>query len=109
MGQHFYLDMSDEQIDGLSVPAWKKVVLKAMAHYGMFVGDTGSDYLGWSIFIQSGSSATSFGLEDPWKDVARQYNVPVSSGGASYWDLGGTVDWQSKLRVADPCVSQGTC
>jgi hypothetical protein len=45
LGQHFYLDMSSAEIDALNVPAWKKPILHAMAEYGMFVGDTGSDYL----------------------------------------------------------------
>ena len=41
MGAHFYLDMSDAEIDAARVPAWKRAVMLAAAHYGLFVGDTG--------------------------------------------------------------------
>jgi hypothetical protein len=108
LGQHFYLAMSSAEIDALNVPAWKKTILRAMAQYGMFVGDTGSDYLGWSIFVQSGSSYTSFGQTDPWVTLAKQYGIPSSSG-TYYFDLKDTVNWGSKLSVADPCVSRGAC
>ena len=33
--------MSDAQIAALAVPAWKKTILTALAHYGGYVGDTG--------------------------------------------------------------------
>jgi hypothetical protein len=108
LGQHFCLDMSSAEIDALNVPAWKKPILHAMAEYGMFVGDTGSDYLGWSIFVQSGSSYTSLGQTDPWVMLAKKYGIPSSSG-TYYFDLKDTVNWGSKLRVPDPCVSRGTC
>ena len=108
LGQHFYLDMSDAEITGLPIPAWKKTILRAMARYGMFVGDTGSDYLGWTISLQSGSSYTSFGLGDPWENLARRYGISPSSG-KYYFDLKDTVNWESRLRVANPCVSQQSC
>lgn len=109
MGQHFYLAMSDAEIDALSVPAWKKTVLRAIAHYGMFVEDTGSSYRGWSIGFESGSSYTSFGQTDPWVTLAKSYGIPQNSYGHYDFDLRNAVDWQSKLRVADPCVSRSTC
>lgn len=109
LGQHFYLDMTEAEINALSVPAWKKTVLRAMARYGMFVGDTGSSYLGWTVSLQSGSSYTSFGQADPWVDLAKKYGIPQSSGGKYYFDLKDTVNWGSKMRVADPCVSRRAC
>jgi hypothetical protein len=69
--------MGEDEIDALAAPAWEQAVLRA-ARYGMLVGDTGSDYLGWSIFVQSGSSYTSFGLPDPWVRLAQRYGVPAS-------------------------------
>jgi hypothetical protein len=114
LGQHFYLDLSDAEIDALGVPAWKKTVLHAMADYGMFVGDTGSDYLGWSLVVESGSGYTSFGQPDPWVSLAKEYGIASSyrsdiGQGVYYFDLAKTVNWGSELQVASPCVSRGTC
>lgn len=109
LGQHFYLDMTESEIKALSVPVWKKTILRAMAEYGMFVGDTGSSYLGWSVFLQSGSSYTSFGQPDPWVDLAKKFGIPESSGGKYYFDLRDTINWGAKMRVADPCVSRRAC
>ena len=109
LGQHFYLAMTAAEIDALPVPAWKKTVLRAMSEYGMFVGDTGSSFLGYGIVVQSGSSYTSFGQSDPWVSLAKQFGIPQSSGGKYYFDLRDTIDWGSKLRVADPCVSRREC
>jgi hypothetical protein len=114
LGQHFYLDLSDAEIDALGVPAWKKTVLHAMADYGMFVGDTGSDYLGWSLVVESGSGFTSFGQPDPWVSLAKEYGIASSyrsdiGQGVYYFDLAKTVNWGSELQVASPCVSRGTC
>ena len=64
MGQHFFLEMTDAQIEALSVPSWQKTILRAMARYGLYVGDTGGG--GWGIQFESGSSFTSFGQPDPW-------------------------------------------
>ena len=109
LGQHFYLDMSESQIGALAVPTWKKTVLRAMAEYGMFVGDTGSTHMGYGLLIQSGSSYTSFGEPDPWVGVAKKFGIPQSSGGRYYFDLADTIDWDAKMRVADPCVSRRAC
>ena len=109
MGQHFFLAMSDAEIDALSIPTWKKTVLRAIARYGMFVEDTGCSYRGWCIGLESGSSYTSFGQADPWVALAQNYGIPKNSYGHYDFDLRTAVDWQSKLRVADSCVSRRTC
>ncbi len=106
MGQHFYLEMSDAQINALMVPSWQKTILRAMAHYGMYVGDTGGS--SWGVQIESGTSYTSFGETDPWVTFAKQAGVPTyqSSYGLQYvfkWSQ--AVDWGSLLRtVAAPGV-----
>jgi hypothetical protein len=102
--------MTEAEINALAIPEWKKVVLRALRRYGMFVGDTGGP--GFQIQAESGSSFTSFGAEDPWVTLGRQYKVPSwgSSGARTYsFDLRGAVDWAEHLRVVDPCVSQRTC
>jgi hypothetical protein len=112
MGQHFYLEISDAEIRELSLPDWQKAVLRAMANYGMFVGDTGGG--GFAIQTESGSSYTSFGVPDPWVTLGRRYDLPTwvssSTGTRRYlFDIKDAVDWDSRLRVADPCVARGTC
>jgi hypothetical protein len=111
MGAHFYLNVPQAKIDALAIPYWKKAILTAMARYGMYVGDTGSDYTGWTIQIESGSSYTSFGLRDPWATLGTRWKLPTWSAGGTelyVFDLRGTVDWQGQLRVAKPSVSRAT-
>jgi hypothetical protein len=106
MGARFQLAMSDSQIDALSVPAWKKTILRAMAHYGMYVGDTGGG--GWGIQMESGSTYTSFGYEDAMVAFARQAGVPTYNG-KHVFNLRDGVDWAKYLRVVDPCEAQASC
>jgi hypothetical protein len=103
MGQRFFLDMDAAQIDALPNPAWQKTILHAMAEYGLYVGDTGGS--AWGIAIESGSSFTSFGYEDPWARLGRQYEVPTWDGAPDgkrryIFDLRTAVDWASALKVA---------
>jgi hypothetical protein len=110
MGQHLYLDMGEAEIDALSAPAWQKTILRAMADYGLFVGDTG----GGSLKTLSGTSYTSFGYADPWVELGEQFGVhswtSSSDGKRKYlFDLRETINWEAKLRVVDPCVAQGSC
>ena len=98
--------MTPEQIDALPVPAWRKTILRAMASYGMYVGDTGGG--GWGIKLQSGSTFTSFGFPDLLVQFAQDNGwVPYDT----HWvgNLRDGVDWARYLRVIDPCVSLGTC
>ena len=101
MGQHLFLEMTDGEIDALSLPGWQKTILRAMARYGMFVGDTGGP--GWGLIIESGSSFTSFGIRDPWLALARRLGLPEVAGDDGLpryvLDMRGAVDWASELRV----------
>jgi hypothetical protein len=106
-GTRFQLAMSDDQINALPVPTWKKTILTAIAHYGMIVGDTGGS---WGIAQESGAVYTSFGQPDKWVTLARQYNLPYYAGDQDYiFNLNNGVDWQRYLRVVEPCVSQVSC
>lgn len=110
MGQHFYLDMTSREISALRIPTWKKTILRAMAEYGLYVGDTG----GGSLKTMSGTSYTSFGMADPWIALGRKLGVPSWNSSSDkktkyLFDLREDVDWKSKLRVVDPCFAQGTC
>jgi hypothetical protein len=106
MGAHFQLAMTSEQIDALPVPAWKKTILRAMATYGMFLGDTGGG--SWGITRESGSTYTSFGYPN------RLVQFAQANGWEPYQDdwvgnLRDDIDWATHLRLLDPCVSQHTC
>ena len=107
MGAHFVLNMSDAEISALQVPRWKKTILTALAHYGMFVGDAiGSG--AWGLQFESGSTYTSFGEVDQVAAVAQSENVPRWNG-LYVFDIGSGVDWQSRLRLIDPCVAENSC
>jgi hypothetical protein len=98
--------MSDAEIGSLRVPAWKKTILRAMARYGMYFGDTGSG--GWGLQMESGASYTSFGFEDALVTFARSAGVPGRDG-QHVFDVGAGIDWRSRLRVIDPCEARGDC
>jgi hypothetical protein len=106
-GSRFQLAMSDEQIAAMNVPQWKKTILTAMAHYGMFVGDTGGSP--WEIEFESGATYTSFGMPDPWVDFFDEQPDVSRDGKYRYLSLASDVEWKKYLRVVDPCVSQRTC
>jgi hypothetical protein len=99
MGTRFALAMSEAQIEALALPAWKKAILRALANYGGYVGDTGGP--GFGVQFESGSSYTSLGLPDPWVTFAQRNHLP-SSGGRYALNLSEGVEWQRYLRVLAP-------
>ena len=106
MGTRFQLAMSDAEIDALAVPAWKRTILRAMARYGMYFGDTGGS--GMNLQFESGATYASFGREDAMVSFARKAGMRVSDGKAVF-DIRDGVDWAQRLRVIDPCEAQGSC
>ncbi|HEX2087540.1 MAG TPA: hypothetical protein VHF89_17785 [Solirubrobacteraceae bacterium] len=107
MGAHFMLDMSPQEIAALNAPQWKKTILTAMAEYGMFVGDTGGD---WGIKTESGLVYTAFGKADKFTELYKKWGANYHAPDDVYTlNLREGIDWKSRLRVVDPCVSQGTC
>ena len=105
MGARFQLDMSTLQINALPVPVWKKTILHAMADYGMYVGDTGGS--GWGLQFESGSTYTSFGIEDPLVAFGRAHGVP-NYHGRQVFNIHDGVDWAA-LRMLDPCTARAAC
>ena len=108
MGARFQLAMSEEEIDELAEPAWKKTILRAMAEYGMFGDDTGGGTWGIGIKLESGSTFTSFGFEDPLNAFAQ------ANGWTRYEDvwvgkLHDGIDWAGRLRMIHPCVTRRAC
>jgi hypothetical protein len=107
MGMRFQLDMTEEQIDALNVPEYRKIVLRAMARYGMYVGDTGGT---WGVKEESGATYSSLGYKDKWIEYAKQVGVPYYAPDDDWvFNLRDGVDWRRHLRVVDPCEANGSC
>ncbi len=109
LGARYYLKMKDGQIDALPVPAWKRPILKAMAHYGMIVGDTfGGDRHAFGLGAESDTQYTAFGHPGRYRQLGEAWGVPTYAG-AHVFDIGTGVNWRDRLRVVRPCVSRGDC
>lgn len=113
LGARVQLAMSAAEIDRLDVPPWTKTLLHAMAEYGMFVGDTGGPP-GWALQFQSDTSYSSMGAQPRMVRFAERAGWPRlvdddTGRTVHIGDLSRAVDWRSRLRVVDPCVSAATC
>ena len=109
LGTRYELDMTWAEIDALKVPAWKRPILKAMARYGMIVGDTfGSNRHAFGLVAESDTQYAAFGHPGRFAELGRAWGAPVYDG--AYWfDIASGVKWREKLRVVRPCVSRETC
>jgi len=108
-GARFWLNMTDDEISALPGPKYQKIILTAMAHYGLLFGDTGGgEDVGFSVQPQSQATYTSFGFEDEMITYAKSAGIKPNSG-VYRFDFNQGVDWAGKLHVVDPCVSQGNC
>jgi hypothetical protein len=109
IGHRLRLDLSDEEIAALGAPPWKQAVLRALARYGGYVGDTGgTDDSAFEVAIESGETYTSFGLPDYVGELWKQVDGDSEYRNYRYFDVAGGVDW-SRLRVVDPCVAVRRC
>jgi len=128
-GDHVWLDLSDAQIDALSgLPGtandaiWQKNVLKALHHYGGYIGDHGYDdsHAGApQILFEDSGSYTALGIEAPWQTYAKANGWTLTTFGTAHvwqfadpWNplddahVGG---WRAHLHIIDPCYAKGTC
>ena len=99
MGTRFQLAMTDAQIDGLAVPAWKKTIARALAHYGGYVGDTGGP--GFGLQFESSTMYTVFGEPDPLVAFAQDSGIRPWNGLYAF-NLASGIDWAHSLRVVVP-------
>jgi hypothetical protein len=115
LGQRFQLGYTDEQIAAMTIPNHAKVLLRAMARYGLILMDTTPD--GWHLDAEASVDRTSLGLPDPGVAFARRADLYTPNRGVhSLWELkqipgldGREGSWTRDLRVIDPCVSDGSC
>lgn len=109
MGTHLWLDLTDPDIDALSIPAWQKMLLKTLHNYGAFMGDTGG--AGFQFQFESPFTYNSFaGRVDPgnaWAQ-ANGWSFNNTYGWIGNWSNVPSSVW-THLHVLDPCVSRGTC
>jgi hypothetical protein len=95
------LHMSEAEIAATNAPAWQQTIMRAMAHYGVYVVDTQNSS---SMFVlaEDDLSFTSFGYPGEMSEFVR------AQGSTSGLLVGVPIETK-KLRVIDPCVPQGTC
>jgi hypothetical protein len=99
MGARFQLNMTDTQINALAVPAWKKTILRALARYGGYVGDTGGP--GFGLQFESSTMYTVFDQPDPLASFAGANRLPLWNG-MYVFNVANDVDWGRYLRVLTP-------
>jgi hypothetical protein len=103
LGDRFQLALSDAQIAAMPVPSWKKTILRALAHYGAYVGEQSSH---WSLFgFESGATYTSFGIPDEVAVFAQRSGIRQSSDGVYYFRMD-DIDWARYMRVVDSSVAR---
>jgi hypothetical protein len=93
LGTRLFLELSQSQINNLSIPTWQKTILQALRVYGGFVGDTGGG--GRPGFkIEGPETYATFGVTPPWVTYRNQL-------GLSVFNMKNAIDWHN-LRVALP-------
>ncbi len=99
IGARFKLNMTDAQIAALNVPAWKKTIATALAHYGGYVGDTGGP--GFGLQFESSTMYTSMGASDKLVDFAKSAGVSTWEG-KYVFNMASGIDWAKYLQVLAP-------
>jgi hypothetical protein len=109
VGQLFRLAMTADEIAALDLPAWQETILRALARYGAYVGDTGGNEA-FGFQLESGTTYTAFGVDDPFVAFAQAQDAGVTARGERYeFEVGAGVDWRNRLEALHPCVAQMTC
>lgn len=108
LGARFRLALTGKQINALA-PAWKKPILKAIARYGMIVGDTlGGTGNSFGLLTESDIQYEALGYRGRFAELGKKWDVPKYKG-AYVFDIGSGVRWRRHLRVVHPCVSRRSC
>jgi len=110
-GSLIWIDYTDAQIAALSIPAWERTIITALAHYGAYIGDQGGPFTAsqLSLAFESGQGYVLYGAAQPTQQVAVAAGIPFNSGIGGYLFAFPGVDFASHLHVLDPCIPQGTC
>ena len=100
MGARYQLDLGEDEIAALGRPAWQTAILRALARYGGYVGDTGAAGLGF--ITVSGASYAAYAAGDPLVRVAQAAGLPRQADGTYRFEVGAGVDWARHLRIVAP-------
>jgi len=100
MGAWMRLNYTDVEISALSVPDWRKTIIRALARHGAFVGDTGGS--GFQFHFASGASYVAFGVPDPFVAFARAQGIAPNADGTYSFDVATGVDWAGRLQILQP-------
>jgi hypothetical protein len=106
LGARFALDMSDAEIAAVPGSPLKRTILRALARYGAYLGDTGTG--SWSVQLESGAAYVALGGADPFAALGRANGLQRADDGMYLLDLAAGVDWR-RLRVVHPCEARGRC
>jgi hypothetical protein len=103
-GQRFYLDYSDREIEELATKekfqVWKVALLKALSHYGFYIGDSGN-CCGIALKWEGVDMYTAFGVESPFDEIGKEQGVEKS--GSNYvFNLMKGVQWSRLKAIAPP-------
>lgn len=103
-GQRFQLNMTDAEVDRLPIPTYRKVIAKAMIHYGFYITDTGGSP--WDLAFQPALDYTTF--DDPNPLVTYVHHAGLSNADTYTLTFNQGIDW-SKLQVVNVCYTRRTC
>ena len=98
-GQRFYLAYTDAEIESLGFKPWKVAVLKALAHYGFYIEDTGNSTT--SFRWEGKLMYEPFGASEPFTEIGEEQGVEKSGSGYVF-NLAQGVDWTRLRAIAPP-------
>ncbi|HET6870049.1 MAG TPA: hypothetical protein VFH80_29310 [Solirubrobacteraceae bacterium] len=101
MGSRLQLKMDDSTIDGLNIPAWEKIVYKALSHYGLYVTDTGGSPMDPE--FEPAIDYTSFG--DTSNTLMSYFRT---QGFTDPYSVTITIPW-SDYQIVSSCYAQSSC
>ena len=100
LGMRLWLDRTPAQIEALSIPTWRKTILKALAKYGAYICDTmgtGNSRC-FKVAVESDQSYKDSGTTGQAEAFAIANSIAIS-GGQYRFDIETGVAWDTYLRV----------
>ncbi|HEV3157838.1 MAG TPA: hypothetical protein VGZ00_10870 [Candidatus Baltobacteraceae bacterium] len=118
-GMRVQLDLTDAQINALSVTAWEKTILHALHDYGGYLMDTGGGDMPHTdglvgVMFESPEPYAAYGNAvplDAWAQSVGWQAITIAGAGTRYIgaDPWTPLNWAQHLRIVDPCYAMGTC
>jgi hypothetical protein len=104
VGGRFQLKMDDSTIAALNIPAWQKTIYYALAHYGLYVTDTGGSPMDpefepaadYTPFGNTSNTLMSYFASTPGGQHTDPYTYTLN------------LPW-TDFQIVDPCYANKTC